>query len=219
MRRKTFVSKNLFMWLIGMMACMVLSACKGNKQADVEMTDTTQTVVEGIPSEKASPVAAAPATSDRHVSYGGISFDMDIAAFRAQLEKKGYALGEVNQAHHMVKYYNQFEAVWVYYDASTKKVWLTLMLDLHYENQELGNEGWKRMDQIVIPMYAAKYGKREPFNSNIDCIEIPGGMYLFGYNQELGGVVMSVDKVNSNNLDNLYDPAYGLDDYFSFGGD
>ena len=107
----------------------------------------------------------------------------------------------------------------MYYDASTKKVWLTLMLDLHYENQELGNEGWKRMDQIVIPMYAAKYGKREPFNSNIDCIEIPGGMYLFGYNQELGGVVMSVDKVNSNNLDNLYDPAYGLDDYFSFGGD
>ena len=149
-----------------------------------------------------------------HAQYDCLSLDMSIDDFRKALEEKGYALGEKDPAHKMIKMYNQMEALWVYYDSKTNKVWMVVNIDLHYEDMELGRDGERRIYEILIPEYEKKFNsKRAGFCEGVDCIDIPGGTIIFAYDKECGALIMTVDEVNSNNYDNLNDNTYGISPY------
>ncbi|MBR4783258.1 MAG: hypothetical protein IK023_05150 [Bacteroidaceae bacterium] len=191
--------KKLTQAMVFAFVMIAFSACKSNNaQQAAEQTGDNDTVV-------------ATAT---HAEYDGISLDMPIESFIKTLEDRGYALGEKDPTHRMYKYYDQFEALWVYYDSQTNKVWMVINLDLHYEDMELGDQGEKRLWEIIVPEYEEKYNtKIKGFCEGVDCIDIPGGCIIFGYDELLGAMIMTVDEQNSNNYENLYDTTYGISPY------
>ena len=149
-----------------------------------------------------------------HAQYNGISLNMPVESFRNKLEANGYVFGEKDPAHKLMKFYNQFEELWVYYDSQTNKVWMVINIDLHYEYKELGNEGIARLMDIIIPEYEKEYKTNtKAFCDGADCIEIPGGCILFAYDKDMGALIMTIDEVNSNNYDNLFDTTYGVSPY------
>ncbi|MBR0047130.1 MAG: hypothetical protein IJP75_09695 [Bacteroidaceae bacterium] len=186
--------------VIALVAMFSLQGCGGKQSPSDITTDSLATPVEQ--------------DGGNHAEYEGISLDMSIDEFRKALEDEGYALGEKDPAHKMIKMYNQFEALWVYYDSETNKVWNVVNIDLHYEDMELGNEGDRRVYEILIPEYEQKYNTQHTgFCEGVDCIDIPGGCIIFAYDEILGGMIMTVDEANSNNYDNLADTTYGISPY------
>lgn len=190
--------------VIALVAMFSLESC-GDKKPPTDSTSDMTTDSLAVAGEQAG---------GNHAEYEGISLDMSIDEFRKALENEGYALGEKDPAHKMIKMYNQFEALWVYYDSETNKVWNVVNIDLHYEDMELGNEGDRRVYEILIPEYEQKYNTQHTgFCEGVDCIDIPGGCIIFAYDEILGGMIMTVDEANSNNYDNLMDTTYGISPY------
>lgn len=194
--------------VMALAAMLVLQGCIGKKSTKElgGMTDESE-VTE-------APEGSMTATADGHAEYDGLSLNMSIEDFRKALDERGYALGEKDPAHRVYKMFNQFEALWIYYDSETKKVWMVVKIDLHYEDMELGNEGDRRVYEILIPEYERKYNTQHTgFCEGVDCIDIPGGCIIFAYDELIGGMIMTVDEANSNNYDNLSDTTYGISPY------
>lgn len=197
--------------VIALVAMFSLEGCIGKilpKKPVPEVAADTLAAEESVQDE------ASQVESAGHAQYDGLSLNMSIDAFKKALEERGYALGEKDPAHKMIKMFNQMEALWVYYDSKTEKVWMVVNIDLHYEDMELGRDGERRIYEILIPEYEKKYNsKRSGFCEGVDCVDIPGGTIIFAYDKDCGALVMTVDKVNSNNYDNLMDTTYGISPY------
>lgn len=143
-----------------------------------------------------------------------LSLNQSIDAVKKELEDRGFVLGEKDPSHKKMIFYDQFNALWVYYDSETNKVWMIIEMDLHYEDMDLGEFGEKRLYDIIIPEYEEKYKtKCKGFCEGVDCIEIPGGCIVFAYDDELGALIMTIDEKSSNNFENLYDTTYGVTPY------
>ena len=146
-----------------------------------------------------------------HAKFSDISFNLSIENFRAALEDKGYVLGGKYPKVKMMSFYNVFEALWVYYDALTNKVWLVINIDLHFDLEE---DGFDKFWNEIVPELTKEYkAELHGFCDGVDCIDIPGGVIIPTYDEERGPLIMTIDERNSNNYDNLLDATYGVSPY------
>ncbi len=175
---------------------------------EAENSKSETAVAEG--NETESNGAESTDATGTHIKYGGLSLNMTIDMFRKKLEAQGYSLGEKNLARKLYKYYNQFNALWVYYDKRTNKVWNVMELDLHYDT----SRGESYMYNTIVPELEKKYhSKVSGFCEGVDCINVSGGCIVFAYDKKMGPLVMYVDEINSRNYDNFDDATYKVSPY------